>query len=112
MLRLFGNNLARLRKAKNLTVGQVAQRLDCHPSALCHMEKGRRLPPSSEKFDQLVGALEASADEVEALRRAAIWTILVNRLEDLGYSAPEVVLRECVAASSGAYECTYHQARA
>lgn len=96
MLRLFGNNLASLRKAKNLTVGELAKRLDCHPSYVTHVEKGRRLPPGSEKLDQLVLALGASADEAAELRRAAIWTVVVNRVEDLGYARPEKLLHTTV----------------
>lgn len=98
MLRLFGKNLATLRRAKNLTVGQLAMRLDCHPSYVTHVEKGRRLPPGSEKFDQLMAALGASADEAAELRQAAIWTVVVNRVEDLGYTRPENLVHATVTA--------------
>ena len=98
MLRLFGNNLASLRRVKNLTVGQLAERLDCHPSYVTHVEKGRRLPPRAEQFDRLVTALCASKDEATQLRQAAIWTVVVNRVEDLGYDRPEVLVHAAATA--------------
>ena len=40
MLRVFGNDLAALRRSKGLSVGQLATRLGCHPSYITHVEKG------------------------------------------------------------------------
>jgi transcriptional regulator with XRE-family HTH domain len=98
MLRLFGSNLASLRRSKNLTVKQLAMRLNCHPSYVTHVEKGRRLPPASERLDQLMVALGASADEAAQLRQAAIWTVVVNRVEDLGYAKPEGLVHAAATA--------------
>lgn len=92
MLRVFGNDLAALRRAKGLTVGQLARRLGCHPSYITHVEKGRRLPPGSVKLRQFVVALDASDDEAARLLRAAIWTSVINRVESLGYARPERLL--------------------
>lgn len=98
MLRLFGNKLASLRRSKNLTVGQLAERLNCHPSYITHIEKARRLPPRAEQFDRLVLALCASKDESAHLRQAAIWTVVVNRVEDLGYERPEKLVHAAATA--------------
>ncbi len=85
MLRIFGNDLAELRRSKGLTVCQLARGLGCHPSYVTHVEKGRRLPPASAKLRQLVTALGASDEEAARLQSAAIWTFVINRVEKLGW---------------------------
>ncbi|WP_448152013.1 helix-turn-helix domain-containing protein [Castellaniella caeni] len=61
VLRVFGNDLAALRRFKGLTVGQLATRLGCHLSYITHVEKGRRLPPASARLRQFVSALGATS---------------------------------------------------
>lgn len=98
MLRVFGNDLAALRRSKGLSVGQLATRLGCHPSYVTHVEKGRRLPPASARLRQLVAALGASDEEAARLQQAAIWTFVMSRVESLGYSRPERLLSAATQA--------------
>ncbi len=98
MLRIFGNDLAELRRSKGLTVCQLARGLGCHPSYVTHVEKGRRLPPASAKLRQLVTALGASDEEAARLQSAAIWTFVINRVEKLGYARPERLLKSAAQA--------------
>ncbi|WP_417277415.1 helix-turn-helix domain-containing protein [Castellaniella sp.] len=99
VLRIFGNDLAALRRSKGLTVGQLAARLGCHPSYITHVEKGRRLPPGSARLRQFMSALGASDEEAARLQQAAVWTFVMSRVENLGYSRPE----RLVSAAAQAY---------
>lgn len=100
-MRLFGNQLIKMRQEQHLKVGELAALLGCHPSYITHLEKGRRHPPRLEDLNRLATAMKLSEQDQRILQQAAIWTAAVTRVEDLGFAPADLLLRE---ASSNLFE--------
>ncbi len=96
-MRLFGNQLIKLRQERHLRVGELAALLGCHPSYITHLEKGRRHPPRIEDLQRLATVMCLSDHDQQILQRAAIWTAAVIRVEDLGFAPADSLLHEASA---------------
>ncbi|HCP77524.1 MAG: hypothetical protein CML16_17270 [Pusillimonas sp.] len=96
-MRLFGNQLVKMRQERNLRVGELAALLGCHPSYITHLEKGRRHPPRIEDLRRLAMAMHLSAPDLQTLQQAAIWTAAVTRVEDLGFSPADTLLHDAAS---------------
>lgn len=91
-MRSFGNQLLKLRKERNLTVAALGKLIGSHPSHITRLEKGQRFPPRIEELQRLATAMGLSEPELLALQRAAIWTVAVMRVQDLGFEPAEALL--------------------
>jgi transcriptional regulator with XRE-family HTH domain len=59
--RSFGNRLRNIREMSGLTQSELGQKADINPTAIAHMEAGRR-DPNLENLTKIVRALGLSAD--------------------------------------------------
>lgn len=67
----FGGLLRKHRKQRDLSLGQMAERIDVAPSYLSDVELGRRNPFKREMIDKIGEQFEMSAQEVNELIDAA-----------------------------------------
>lgn len=67
----FGTCLARLREAKDVTLRELARKINVSAPFLSDVEKGRRAPLTAERLEMVVSVLHLSEDEKTDLYDAA-----------------------------------------
>ena len=68
---LFGEALRRLRRAKEMSLVDLADSIGCSIVYLSDVERGRRNPPSQQKIEKLLAAMGEDDRTVEMLVLAA-----------------------------------------
>jgi transcriptional regulator with XRE-family HTH domain len=68
---LFGEQLRRLRRAKELTLADLADTIRCSIAYISDVERGKRNPPSPEKVRKLLAKMGEEARLTDMLLLAA-----------------------------------------
>ena len=105
----FGDLLREHRKRRELTLGQLAEKMKVAPSYLSDIELGRRNPLKKESIDQLAGVLDLSKADVDALLDAAQadrgqFEIPADRRNAAAYEFGAALAREWTSMNSGDYQ--------
>ena len=65
----IGARIAASRRAQRLTIAELAEKANVHPTTIIAWEQGRRFP-NSEQLKAVCGALGCSSDYILGLREA------------------------------------------
>lgn len=105
----FGELLKECRKRRDVTLGQLAEKMDVAPSYLSDIEHGRRNPLKKEAIEQLVRILDLNKADQDALIDAAQavrgqFDIPADPQNAAAYTFGAALAREWTSMNSGDYE--------
>ncbi|MFD2654713.1 MULTISPECIES: helix-turn-helix domain-containing protein [Gracilibacillus] len=91
---MIGNNINRIRKKKNLTLSELAERSDVSKSYLSNIERNLNDNPSIQIVEKLAEVLEVEVvtllgEEDQPFTNDEEWIKFVDNLKSLGITKPD-----------------------
>lgn len=84
----FGEAIRKLRTSKNMTLSQVAKKVDVSPSYIARLEKNERAIPDAKRLRQIAKALQITNSEMSSISGINVRDTTSNEMLEINTATP------------------------